>query len=89
MDFGIFLDVRLIPFSVPARALLNLQKTLFCIMNLNDLTIWKNMIFDDDLFRYLFWHYFLMNLGIDIGSALAPLWHTIPCFPLIFFGDVF
>ena len=54
-------------------------KIIVFTMNLNDLTIQRNMISDDlhDLFRYLFWHSFLMSLGIDVGSMLAPLWHQI------------
>ena len=36
-------------------------------------TLQRNMIFDDflDLFRYQFWHWFLMRFGIDFGSLLG------------------
>ena len=33
----------------------------------------ENMNFDkiNDLFRYQFWHLFVMSLGIDVGTPLA------------------
>ena len=72
--------------------LLNHQKnTCFFTMNFDDLTIQKNIIFNDvhDLFRYKFWHWYLMSLGIDSGSILGPLWHQIPCFRWSFFWRFF
>ena len=30
-----------------------------------------------EMFRYLFVHRLLMTFGIDAGSMLAPLWHTL------------
>ena len=67
------------------------SKTLGFTLNFNDFTIQRNMIFDDfpDLFRYQFWHWFLMTFGIDFGSILGPLWHQIPCFLVIVFLMVF
>ena len=42
----------------------------------------KNMKFHDfpDLFRYQFWHWFLMSFGIDFGSILGAFWLHFPCF---------
>ena len=36
-------------------------------------------MFEDfhDLFRYQFWHWFSITIGIDFGSMLAPLWYQI------------
>ena len=58
------------------------SKTFVFPMNFNDFTLQRNMIFDDfpDLFRYQFWHWFLMSFGIDFGSILGPLCQQIPCF---------
>ena len=66
-------------------------KTFVFTMNFNDFTIQRNMIFDDfpDLFRYQFWHLFLMSFGIDFGSILGPLWHQTSCFWVIIFVDDF
>ena len=54
----------------------------------SDLTILKNMIFDDFhyiFFRYQFWHRFLMSCCIDFGSMLAPQWHKNPsCLAIVF-----
>ena len=63
------------------------SKTFVFTMNFNVFTIQRNMIVDDfpDLFRYQFWHWFLMTFGIDFGSILGPLWHQIPCFLVIVF----
>ena len=60
-------------------------------MNFNDFTIKRNMMFDDcsDLFRYQFWHWFLMTFGIDLGSILGPLWRQITCFLVIVLGMSF
>ncbi len=33
-----------------------------------------------DLFRYQFWHWFLMSFGIAFGSILGALWRHFPCF---------
>ena len=51
------------------------SKTIVFPMNFNDFTLQRNMIFDDflDLFRYQFWHWFLMRFGIDFGSILGIL----------------
>jgi hypothetical protein len=60
-------------------------------MNFNDCTLQRNIIFDDfpNLFRYQFWHLFLMSFGIDFGSILGPLWHQTSCFWVIIFVDDF
>ena len=44
-------------------------------MELHVFTHRKNMSFDDvrDLFRYLFWHWFLIILGIDFDSIVVIL----------------
>ena len=56
-DLSIISDIFVDTFSVRARNLLNLEKSLF-LMTLNDITINKNKKDYDvhDLFRYLFWH---------------------------------
>ena len=63
----------------------------------NELTYFytlENMISDDshDLFRFLFWNWFLMSCGIDVASIWAPRWDHIPCFSqslFLFFGWYF
>ena len=57
VDFGIIVDVCLIPFSVRARNLHNNFKIIW-VYNLNDSTIHGNIIFNDFhyLFHYQFWH---------------------------------
>jgi hypothetical protein len=44
-------------------------------MSLNDCTIQENINFDNfnDFFRYQFGHGFLIGLGIDFDTMLAPL----------------
>ena len=51
------------------------SKTIVFPINFNDFTLQRNMLFDDvpDLFRYQFWHWFLMRFGIDFGSLLVSL----------------
>ena len=63
------------------------SNTFVFTMNLHVFTHQKIMICDDlcDLFRYLFWHWFLINLDIDFASILAPVWYQIPSL----FGDRF
>ena len=63
------------------------SKAIVFTTNVHVFTHQKNMICDDlrDLFRYLFWHWFLINLDIDFASILAPVWYQIPCL----FGDRF
>ena len=67
------------------------SKTFVFLMIFNDFTFQRNMIFDyfRDLFRYQFWHLFLMSLGIDFGSILGPFWHQTSCFWVIIFVDDF
>ena len=38
-----------------------------------------------DLFRYLFWHLFLMSFGIEFGSVLGAFWHYFQCFSRLIF----
>ena len=43
-------------------------------------------IFVDDVpipFRYKCWQLFSMDLGIDLGCILAPMWLQIPCSSVI------
>ena len=58
------------------------SKTIVFPMNFNDFTLQRNMIFDDfpDLFRYQFWHWFLMRFGIDFGSILGAFCNYFSCF---------
>ena len=51
-------------------------------MNFNDFTFQRNVIFDDfpDLFRYQFWHWFLMRFGIDFVSILGAFCNYFSCF---------
>ena len=51
------------------------SKTFVFPMNFNDFTLQRNMIFDDfpDLFRYQFWHLFLMSFGIDFGAKMSKI----------------
>ena len=74
-------------FTFRARNLRNLRKHLCFARNFNDFTILENMFKNDfhGLFRYLFWHGFFMNIGIDWGSILAPLWHQLLYFSLTVF----
>ena len=54
----------------PSKAL----KTFAFTMNFNVFTIQRNIIFNDcpDLFRYQFWDWFSMILGIDFDSIWNP-----------------
>ena len=78
--FHLFGDGCLVPFSLFMNFLFAHPpcETSFLddsMIDLHDSTLWRNMFVDDvhDLFRYQFWHWFLMSVGIDIGSVLAPL----------------
>ena len=95
IDFG--MDFRIIFYLIswylyrsctqPAKP----SQTIVFTLIFKDFTIHENMIFDDvhDRFRYQFWHCFLIGLGIDFGSIVAPLWHLIQCFGVIVLGDDF
>ena len=63
------------------------SKTIVLPMNFNDFTLQRNMNFNDflDLFRYQFWHWFLIRFGIDFGSILEAFCHQIQCFGVIVF----
>ena len=71
IDLGLIFDVFLILYHShmqPSKP----SKTFIFPMNFSDLTLQRNMIFDDfpNLFRYQFWHLFLMSFGIDFGSKI-------------------
>ena len=79
IDFSLICEWILVPFLMffwyryrshmqPSKS----SKTNVFQMNFNDFTFKRNMICDDflDLFRYQFWHCFLMRFGIDFGSIL-------------------
>ena len=74
-------DSSLIPFFRSRTQPTNLLKPLFS-MNLHVFTYQQNMFHDDlhDLFRYLFWHWFLMTVGTDVDSTLESFWSHLPCF---------
>ena len=74
IDVGIIFDVFETFFYVRARTLINLEKKKIA-MSLHAVTIHNNMIFGDfhESLRYLFWLWFLISLGIDVGSMLATL----------------
>ena len=60
-------------------------------MNFNDFTLQRNMNFHDflDLFRYQFWHWFLMSFGIDFGSILEAFCNYFYVFSVSFFASIF
>ena len=51
----------------------------------------KNMKFHDvpHLFRYLFWHWFLMSFDLEFESILGASWHQISCFGWSNFERIF
>ena len=67
------------------------SKTIVFPMNFNDFTLQRNMIFDDflDLFRYQFWHWFLMRFGIDFGIILAAFYNYFHVFSTLVFASIF
>ena len=67
------------------------SKTIVFPMKFNDFTLQRNMIFDDfpDLFRYQFWHWFLMRFGIDFGSILGAFSNYFHVFSTSFFASIF
>ena len=85
-DFGLFSMCVWYLFCLRTQ-LFKFSKTFVFTMNLHFFAYQKIMICDDlcDLFRYLFWHWFLINLDIDFASILAPVWYQVPCL----FGDRF
>ena len=66
------------------------SKTIVFPMNFNDFTLQRNMIFDDfpDLFRYQFWHWFLMRFGIDFGSILGVFCNYFYVFSTSVFASI-
>ena len=88
--FGIIANGCLILFSVRARNLLSLLKTIDCTMSLHVFTHQKNDA--HNLFRYQFGHGCLMNFCIDVKSITVSLWHTNPCCKhlfICFLNDIF
>ena len=75
MDFGLIVDGFVDTFSVRVRNLLNLQNH-FVYIEFECFYPSEIMDFCDfhDLFRYMFWHRFLMSLGIDFNSILEAFW---------------
>jgi hypothetical protein len=76
MDFGLIVD----RFLMILRSCIHLakpSKTMTLTMNLHGFTHRKNMKFHDvhDMFRYPFWHVFLISFGIDFGSILKAFSH--------------
>ena len=73
-------------FSVRARNLQHYSKTFIFTMNLNDLTIQRNIYFLNfhSVSRYQFWHSFLIGFGIDLG----PIWHPVGI-KSVYFCDCF
>ena len=67
------------------------SKTIVFPMNFNDFTLQRNMICDDfpNLFRYQFWHWFLMRFGIDFGSILGAFCNFLNVFSTSIFASIF
>ena len=78
-------------FTVRTPNLLNHQKPLFFQWISMIFILQRNMIFDDflDLFRYQFWHWFLIRFGIDFGSILGAFCNYFHVFSTSFFASIF